>query len=408
MTVTAVRAVHERHAPWPYGGLDVAEVRRAGWQPTPIRDVIMKVHQRCNLACDYCYVYNGPDQSWRERPAVMPPDIWRLAVAAVGRHARRHALPFIRAILHGGEPLLVGGARIGELAGDLRSELEPGCQVEIGLQTNGVLLDDAMLTHLRRHRIRVGVSVDGTPVDHDRHRPKHNGRGTSAAVEAALDRLRRPENRVSYAGLLCTVMADTDPVATYAALRAFEPPMIDFLLPHANWGHPPARPDGEATPHGDWLVAAFECWYRDADAPRVRLFDDVIALLLGGSGSSEQLGLSPASLVVIESDGAIEQVDSLKTAYPGAAATGLCVREDELDAVSADPGSVARQIGPAALSDECLQCPVYRVCGGGHYVHRYRPGAGFRNPSVYSADLRRLIDHVGARVTADVRGRAER
>jgi uncharacterized protein len=42
------------------------------------------------------------------------------------------------------------------------------------------------------------------------------------------------------------------------------------------------------------------------------------------------------------------------------------------------------------------------VCGGGLYPHRYRPGEGFRNPSVYCPDLLRLIEHVSARVTADV------
>jgi uncharacterized protein len=125
-------------------------------------------------------------------------------------------------------------------------------------------------------------------------------------------------------------------------------------------------------------------------------------LLLGGKGSSEQIGLSPAALAVIETDGTIEQVDALKSAYPGASATGLDIRRDELDALLDDPGIVARQIGRAALSDDCLACPLHQVCGGGHYVHRYRAGTGFRNPSVYCADLQRLINHVRDRVVADV------
>ena len=111
------------------------------------------------------------------------------------------------------------------------------------------------------------------------------------------------------------------------------------------------------------------------------------------------------AVIVVESDGAIEQMDALKSAYPGACATGLDVRYDDFDAALEDPGVVARQIGPAALSDQCRACPVYRVCGGGHYAHRYRPDSGFRNPSAYCADLRRLIDHVGSRVAADVRDR---
>jgi uncharacterized protein len=126
-------------------------------------------------------------------------------------------------------------------------------------------------------------------------------------------------------------------------------------------------------------------------------------LLLGGASRSEQVGLSPSGTVVVETDGAIEQVDALKSAYPGACATGLDIRRDELDRALLDPGIVARQIGLDALPDGCLACPVRRVCGGGHYAHRYRAGTGFRNPSVYCADLRLLIDHVRRRVESDIR-----
>lgn len=400
--VAAVRADQRRRAAWPYRELDVVRLRDAGWRPVPVRDVIVKVHQRCNLACDYCYVYEHEDRSWRDRPAVMPAEIWRATVDSLRRHVRRHSLPGVRVILHGGEPLLLGAARVGQLAGDLRDALAEHCAVEVGMQTNGVLLTDRVMAQLREHRVKVGVSIDGTRADHDRHRVTHAGRGTFDRVAAALDLLRQPDNRDSYGGLLCTVTAGTDPVATYRTLRGFDPPMINFLLPHANWEHPPPRPGDSPTPYGDWLVAAFDCWYQDPDPPRVQLFEDVIVLLLGGQGTSELIGLSPAALVVVETDGAIEQVDALKSAYEGAAATGLDIRRDELDAVLDDPGVVARQIGRAALSDTCLSCPVHRVCGGGHYVHRYRPGAGFRNPSVFCADLQRLIDHIRRKITADI------
>ncbi|WP_344056718.1 HEXXH motif domain-containing protein, partial [Microbispora corallina] len=43
-------------------------------------------------------------------------------------------------------------------------------------------------------------------------------------------------------------------------------------------------------------------------------------------------------------------------------------------------------------------CPVVDTCGGGLYAHRYREGTGFANPSVYSADLYRLITHVRDRI----------
>jgi HEXXH motif-containing protein len=49
---------------------------------------------------------------------------------------------------------------------------------------------------------------------------------------------------------------------------------------------------------------------------------------------------------------------------------------------------------------------VRDVCGGGSYAHRYRPGHGYRNPSVYCRELERLIRHIGGAVHRDLAGRA--
>ncbi|MYW06833.1 FxsB family radical SAM/SPASM domain protein, partial [Streptomyces sp. SID2563] len=61
-------------------------------------------------------------------------------------------------------------------------------------------------------------------------------------------------------------------------------------------------------------------------------------------------------------------------------------------------GVAARQAGAGALAAACRACPLLTVCGGGHYAHRYRADNGFRNPSVYCADLERLIRHIADRL----------
>jgi uncharacterized protein len=48
-------------------------------------------------------------------------------------------------------------------------------------------------------------------------------------------------------------------------------------------------------------------------------------LVPGGAADTEVVGLGPARMVVIETDGSIEQADTLKAAYDGAPATGLHV-----------------------------------------------------------------------------------
>jgi uncharacterized protein len=204
-----------------------------------------------------------------------------------------------------------------------------------------------------------------------------------------------------FAGLLCTVDPDADPVACYEEMLRYRPPVVDFLLPHANWSSPPEHTARKA--YGQWLVAIFDRWYAASrQETHVRLFEEIINLVLGGASCTEQVGLSPTAVAIVDSDGAIEQADSLKSTYPGAAATGLNVLGDAFDAALEHPGIVARQIGTAALSDTCLGCPIHEICGGGHYAHRYRDGEGFRNPSVYCDDLRLLIGHIRQRVNADL------
>jgi uncharacterized protein len=388
---------------WPSTSLNVPAMIEQGWSPTPFREFVIKIHQRCNLACSYCYVYTKADQSWRTRPVPMPDDVQRATIDRIAEHVENHDLGRIRVILHGGEPLLAGAERLAGLAGSVRRALRPQTDVQMKLQTNGTLLDESALTLLVGAGITIGLSLDGTASLHDRHRKYVNGRASHDTVVRAITMLRTrfPE---SFGGLLAMVDLAEDPVECYEALLALEPPALDFLLPHANWSDPPPRRAGDpADGFGRWLAAAFDRWY---GAPtrevRARTFESLISLVLGGPSRSDQLGLDVAATIVVESDGAMEQVDSLKSAYHGAAATPWNVLHDPFDAALLHPGFVARQIGAAALSETCLDCPIHRICGGGHYAHRYRAGVGFRNPSVYCRDLRYLVDHVRSRIAADL------
>ncbi len=103
-------------------------------------------------------------------------------------------------------------------------------------------------------------------------------------------------------------------------------------------------------------------------------------------------------MVVVETDGTIEQADSIKVAYDGAPATDLDVFSHALDEAAAHPAIKARQRGIAGLSATCRRCPVVISCGGGLYAHRYRSGAGFDNPSVYCADLEKIITYIRAQM----------
>jgi uncharacterized protein len=388
---------------WPHS-LDLPGLHAIGWRPVPFREFILKVHSRCNLACDYCYMYEMADQSWRGRPKEMPEAVVDQAAERIGEHARAHGLDSIELILHGGEPLLAGPARLERAVTAVRQAAH-GVRVDAYVQTNGVRLDEEFLDLFDRLDVHVGVSLDGDAAAQDRHRRRVGGRGSHAAVRAALERLTGDRYQHLFDGLLCVIDLRNDPCDTYDALMAWDPPAVDFLLPHGNWAEPPPGrvPGSSATPYADWLVPLFDRWYGTAPGADVRLFSELIRLLLGGASTYEAVGLSPVAMVVIETDGSIEQTDLLKSAYDGAPGTGLSVGRDRLDAALRLPGIAARQIGTLALAPECRDCGLRTVCGGGLYSHRYRPGRGFANPSVYCADLYRLIAHIRDTVRSDLR-----
>ncbi|WP_330233497.1 FxsB family radical SAM/SPASM domain protein [Nocardia sp. NBC_00508] len=384
--------------------MDVEGLRGTGWQPLPFAQFIVKIHSRCNLACDYCYVYEMADQSWRGQPKTMSDQVFTEACRIIGEHARRFALPAVSLVFHGGEPLLVGHETLERFARHARQTLEPITEVRLGMQTNGVLLDTEFLRICDRWGIQIGVSLDGDRGANDRHRKYRRGTGSYDDVAKGLELLGR-DHRHLYSGLLCTIDVANDPIETYEALVHFGPLDIDFLLPHGNWTTPPPAKvaDIAATPYADWLIAIFDRWYGAPELEtRVRLFDEVIELLLGGQGASESVGLAPIQVAVIETDGTLEQVDALKSAFAGAAEIRPADHGNPLDEALWEPAVVARQIGVEALSDTCRACPVHKVCGAGHYAHRYRDGMGFRNPSVYCGDLERLIRHIETRVRADI------
>lgn len=255
-----------------------------------------------------------------------------------------------------------------------------------------------MLSLLKRLGIRVGVSLDGDVDATDRYRRYANGRGSFDDVARGLNLLGSTEFRDIYAGILCAVNTDNDPIATYEALLTFDPPAIDLLLPHANWS---SLPPG--TGYAEWLIKVFDRWYSaPVQETWIRLFGELMQLVLGQPGAVEGLGLLPTSLAVVDNDGSIRKLDSLSSAYPDASATGLHVLTDDFDRALDHPTTVARQIGADALADLCRACEVMEICGGGLYPHRYLSGEGFRHPSVYCADLKALITHVGRRVTDDI------
>ncbi|GAA0535432.1 hypothetical protein GCM10010172_15810 [Paractinoplanes ferrugineus] len=363
----------------------------------PFRQFIVKVHSRCNLSCDYCYVYHHVDQSWRDRPMVMSARTIAALAERIGEHTAAHQPRKIFLVLHGGEPLLAGHSVIDDVISSVRAQVPGSTEIDVLLQTNGTLIDDDFIEVFRRHQVDVGVSLDGGSEATNRHRRFVSGRPSFDLVEAGIARLRAAGD--VWTGLLCAVDLDNDPIQVYEDLLALGPPSIDLLLPLANWVYPPPGHNPAATPYAEWLIRVFDRWF---DAPvratGIRLFESIIMLALGGASDTEAVGLNSPAAITVETDGSLEVTDALKTTAPGLGALGMSVHDHSLDEAAAHVAVRATHRIVANLATGCQICPVQAVCGGGQYSHRFGTDGGFAHPSVYCRDLYRLIDHVRGRV----------
>ena len=358
---------------------------------------ILKVANRCNIDCDYCYVFHSVDESWRSKPDRISPEVIDASARRIGEYAEAHQVATVSVIFHGGEPLLLGRPAFERMVARLRDRIGAGTTVCFQVQTNGTLLDERWIDLFHGAGVRVGISLDGPPRANDRHRRTNQGRST---FQAALDGIHAVERREGlFSGVLAVVDIRNDSAEVYDLLASLRPPVIDFNLPHANHQQSPLRRDVGRPEYGIWLSAVFDRWASaSTEAPRIRMFEDIAALSLGATNSVESLGLGSPGLVVIESDGSIESVDTLRTTEPGASVLGLRVFDNSMDEVATHPKVATRALGTRVLAAQCRTCDLVEVCGGGYLPHRFKIGSGYRNPSVYCDDLSYLIRHIQAAI----------
>jgi uncharacterized protein len=364
---------------------------------------ICKIASRCNLDCDYCYVYHHIDQSWRQQPIRMSLETAAQLGLRIKEHASSHGLTAVDVVMHGGEPLLVGVDYLGQLCETIRERAFP-VVVRFKMQTNGALLDERAFAFCLEWELQIGLSMDGTRKANDAHRFDFQRRSSFDAVERALKLLSGEEGQKIWSGFLAVIDLENDPLEVYSYFKSFSPRSIEFLFPLGHYDlRPPGKIGTKSTPYADWLLSVFHVWYRERpQETKIRRFRDVIAMLAGAQSSSEEWGLQPTDFAVVETNGSIEAVDTLKTTYPRANYLGLNIFEHSFDEMFKAPTVIERQRGWSALCATCQNCDLVKVCGGGYFPHRYSQENGFQNPSIYCADLMKLIREIHATVSDDL------
>jgi uncharacterized protein len=363
--------------------------------------IVLKVAALCNLNCSYCYVYNHQDTTFRERPRFISTEVFDATLARIEAYCTRRPGQRMTIAFHGGEPTLIGPARFDALAARARQKL--GRRLKgLSLQTNGTLIDAEWTRVLSRHHVNVGVSIDGPAAVHDAVRVDHAGRGSHRAVVAGLRLLQQ-------AGLDPSVICVIDPgrsgLAVYRHFRRLGIERMNFLLPDVSHDSKALFYGGRgATPVADYLLPVFDAWYEEDDPDvEVRIFRGLIRMLLGGEGETDAFGNLKTGYLVVETDGSIETLDAMRVCAHGLNRSGLTVLEHGFDDLQAGLPIVYQAVHTGfPLCATCQVCPERDICGGGYVPHRYARANRFDNPSVWCADILKLLAHIRSRLPAHV------
>ncbi|WDF57309.1 radical SAM protein [Mucilaginibacter sp. KACC 22063] len=361
-----------------------------------VTSYVIKVASRCNLNCSYCYMYNLGDQTYLKQPKFMSIDTITALAQRLYSYCKRSDTKFIHIIFHGGEPLLLSKEYYSEFIHILRETCKE-IELMFSMQTNGVTLDLDWYNFLNKAGIRIGISLDGPKPYHDEFRLFHNGKGSYDEVSKAIQLGK--ENELG--GILMVINPKIPVNEFYKELKELEVRRLNLLFPD---GHYDRLPDGFSaeqfgydyyTPYADWLISLFNLWKADVNRPVIRLFETLIEMLAGNANRGNQgFGRTKNGVVVIETDGGIEVTDSLRACYEGITRNGYNVHHNEIDDLFTEDIFKIYYNSHDLVAEQCLNCPMLDICGGGFLGNRFANHNGFDNPTIYCKDIIRLVTHL--------------
>lgn len=336
------------------------------------KSAIVKLTARCDLDCTYCYMFNQADRTYTRVPSRLTLDDALLVVRRVEEHLTQNGGDCFTFVLHGGEPTLWPISSFVAFLDEIERLRTNGIRVNVALQTNAYNLRPELVQLLVDHGVRLGVSLDGPRPYNDRHRVTHRGVGSYAAVLRSLTWLVEAGYADSISGILCVANPEIPPREFLDWADQLPVRRVDVLWPmEFNYDNLPWKPHQFADycvqpRYGTWFGELFRLWWeRDDPTLIIRLFIESVLVLLGSSYHTDMLVNDTIDMLVINTDGAVEYHDFLRSHADGATRTAYTVHSHSLDEIADDPiFRYLRHLGNHRPA-ECKVCPHVRLCGGG-------------------------------------------
>ena len=201
---------------------------------SPVELLIFQGTPFCNIDCSYCYL---PDRANRSRISLE-------TIATTCRHLARDGLvadnPEV--LWHAGEPLVLPLEFYERAFATIEAELGVSA-IRHKVQTNATLINDRWIDFFKAWQVSVGVSLDGPPHIHDRHRMTRSRGPTSERVLASIARLKQAGLKLSVICVLTRHSIDK-PEELFAFFELIGVDGVGFNIDEAEGPHLYSSHDG--------------------------------------------------------------------------------------------------------------------------------------------------------------------
>jgi uncharacterized protein len=335
----------------------------------PINVLIKPASSACNLRCQYCFYYDESEKRRQFNYGMMTATTLETIVCKTLECGDTQ----VGFAFQGGEPTLAGLGFYQKLLELQQKYNWKKVKVSNAIQTNGLLINTDWAQFLAENHFLVGLSLDGPKDVHDRNRIDGNGQGSFNRVMKTVALFN--QHRVEYNVLSVVTKAVARHIGQvynfFVNKQGFR--YLQFIPCLDGLGEEPGQSPYSLSPelYEEFLKRLFDLWYRDFQNGRrlsIRMFDNILQLLLGYPPESCDMKGHCSANPVIEADGSVYPCDFYvldKWKMGNIMVDGF----PEMLQCEAARAFVAVSHGIAV---QCGACQFYPVCRGGCRRH-YEP-----------------------------------
>ncbi|AYA41838.1 XyeB family radical SAM/SPASM peptide maturase [Xenorhabdus nematophila] len=369
-------------------------------------EIILKISERCNINCSYCYVFNMGNSLATDSPPVISLDNVLALRGFFERSAAENEIEVIQVDFHGGEPLMMKKDRFDQMCDILRQGDYSGSRLELALQTNGILIDDEWISLFEKHKVHASISIDGPKHINDRYRLDRKGKST---YEGTIHGLRMLQNAWKQGRLPGEpgILSVANPTANGAEIyhhfaNVLKCQHFDFLIPDAHHDD-----DIDGIGIGRFMNEALDAWFADGRSEIfVRIFNTYLGTMLSNQ-FYRVIGMSAnvesAYAFTVTADGLLRIDDTLRSTSDEIFNAIGHLSELSLSGVLNSPNVKEYLSLNSELPSDCADCVWNKICHGGRLVNRFSRANRFNNKTVFCSSMRLFLSRAASHlITAGI------